>query len=176
MASITDLAAAITRFENVNPRYNNPGAIWDMSTNSIKQFPTYDAGYQALLNTINAKVGRGMSLDAFMAEYAPSMPGDPVHGTNDPAHYANVLAGWLGIDAGQPLNSVLNTPGGSSGGSIAPTFSTFTTTPTGDTTGVFDTPLFNFDVTTTLGSPDVPWWLYGIGAAALLYVATKRAR
>lgn len=162
MSFQTDLAAAITRFENVNPSYNNPGAIWDSSTNRVRRYATYEEGYQALLNTINSKISRGHTLASFFAEYAPSMPGDPVHGSNNPAHYANTVAGWLGIPVDVPLAQLVN---GAGPGNTSIPSSPGTNPAQGEGPG--------WSVTGVWGEGEEPNWLIvGLGVGAVIWALT----
>jgi len=110
---ITSIAQAIIRMENVNPRYNNPGAIFDTSKNQLRTYPTYEAGYAALLNQVRLNVNRGLTLEEFFGGkpgvypgYAPVAPG--IHSTNDPQNYANNVASWTGIPLGVPIKDVVS--------------------------------------------------------------------
>lgn len=109
---ITSIAQAIIRMENVNPRYNNPGAIFDTAKNQLRTYPTYAEGYAALLNQVRLNVNRGLTLEEFFGGkpgvypgYAPKAGG--IHSTNDPQNYANNVASWTGIPLGVPIKDVM---------------------------------------------------------------------
>lgn len=127
MASLSDLSNAIARFEgysipgSVAQRNNNPGnlraGIGQTGTdgNGYAIFPDSATGFAALQHQVTLNINRGLSLDEFFggkpgvyAGYAPS--GD----ANDPGHYSQTVAGWLGIDPNAPLSDVIGTSGGSS--------------------------------------------------------------
>lgn len=97
--SVTDIANAIARFENVAPKYNNPGALMDLDYYKqtgqfrLMTYPSYEAGYQALRAQILRDANRGYNFYEWIARYAPAG-----HGGNDPQHYANTIAGWLGVN------------------------------------------------------------------------------
>lgn len=160
MALVTDLASAITRQENVNPSYNNPGGIFDVANNRIKTYGTYDEGYQALLNTVNAKIARGYNLYQFFNEYAPYG-----HGSNDPNQYAKNVSSWLGIDPNVPLNTISSSSIDITTGSLV----TDTGTVTDSENGM---PVFTADVTAML-SDQMPWIL-GALVGGLLYLLTSK--
>ena len=108
---ITAIAQAIIRQENVNPKYNNPGAIFDVSKNQLRTYQTYDEGYAALLNQVRLNVNRGLTLEEFFGGkpgvypgYAPVGPG--IHSTNRPQQYASNVSSWTGIPLGVPINQV----------------------------------------------------------------------
>lgn len=98
------IAATITQIEGVNPAYianNNPGNLIyvgqagaTMGTGGFAAFPTYAAGYQALLNQIQNYANRGLTIDQMMALYAPAG-----QGSNDPTSYANSIASALGVSS-----------------------------------------------------------------------------
>ena len=97
--TLQDLEAAITREENVNPAYNNPGAI--MSGGSLAQYPTPQAGQNALENLLTGAItGQSQyyqpneSLEQFEETYTG---GDINAGSN--------VASILGIPSTTPINS-----------------------------------------------------------------------
>lgn len=108
---ITAIAQAIIRQENVNPVYNNPGAIFDVKANKLRTYSTYEEGYQALINQVRLNVSRGLTLEEFFGGkpgvypgYAPVAPG--VHSTNNPNKYASNVSSWTGIPLGVPIKDV----------------------------------------------------------------------
>ncbi len=138
--TLSDLAAAITRMEGscsapgacVN---NNPGNLTAYAANQpvdsrgIRIFPTYQAGYDALLAQERVNIGKGLTLDEFFggkpgvyAGYANAAAG------NNPTQYAGNVSSWLGIPRDVSLSSIFggsNVPdlGGSTGadsGSLSP--------------------------------------------------------
>ena len=70
-------------------------------------FPSYDAGYQALLNQISLDASRGETISQFTAKYAPAASG------NDPVTYAANIAAATGLTPDSPLSAA-------AGGSSAP--------------------------------------------------------
>jgi len=62
-------------------------------------FPTYDAGYQALLNQISLDASRGLTIAQFTAKYAPAASG------NDPVTYAANIAAATGLSVNDPLSA-----------------------------------------------------------------------
>lgn len=119
MSVIETIAQAIIRQEGNAPgtrahRNNNPGNIWDgvgagksvriwpnlpTDDKGFVIYPTYEAGYQALLNDIRIKVNRGMTLEQLITMYAPPSENDTA------AYIANVSA-WTGLPTGHPLNQL----------------------------------------------------------------------
>lgn len=96
---IESLAQAIEREENVNPSYNNPGAI--TSGGSLVQFPSLEAGQTALQNQLQRAVSGqspyynpNESLEQFEETYTG---GDMNAGTN--------VASFLGVPSTTPLSS-----------------------------------------------------------------------
>lgn len=108
---VTAIANAIIRQENVNPAYNNPGAIFDTRANKLRTYQTYEEGYQALINQVRLNVSRGLTLEEFFGGkpgvypgYAPVAPG--IHSTNNPNKYASNVSSWTGIPLGVPIKDV----------------------------------------------------------------------
>ena len=150
------LADAIAKQENVNPAYNNPGALTAApsrycqtgKTGILVNFCTKEDGLDALNNQISLNANRGMTLDSFFASYAPAASG------NDPVTYANNVAGWTGIDPSVPLNTV-------DAGSL---FSNYNSV---DVVGVIN------DLVGGSGTSGIDWTLVaGIGLIAL-YLVTR---
>ena len=110
MLGILTLAQAIAQQENVNPAYNNPGALMaapssycqlGKAPNGVVQFCTIDDGWNALDNQISLDAGRGMTLQDMFNSYAPvSVPG------NDPVAYARNVGSWTGLDPSTSLSTV----------------------------------------------------------------------
>lgn len=111
MSSLIDgISAAIVRQENVNPQYNNPGAIMDVdyyrSTGGqfrLQQYPTLEAGVNALKSLVGKYIDRGETLESFFQKYAPSG-----HGGNNPTVYAGNVATWLGIPTNVRLRDLVS--------------------------------------------------------------------
>lgn len=96
---IQDLAQAIEREENVNPSYNNPGAI--TSNGSLITFPSLDAGVSALDNQLNRAISGASpyynpneSLEQFEETYTG---GDLNAGSN--------VASFLGVPSSTPIST-----------------------------------------------------------------------
>lgn len=125
--SIPDLAGAITRNEGACTsagvcRNNNPGNLragpgaTGVDSRGIAIFPDYSTGEAALENQINLNVSRGLSLDTFFGGSPGVYAG---YDKTDP-DYASKVAGWLGIPADIPLQTLLSGSGGSSGAQTPP--------------------------------------------------------
>src|SRR5690606_38730700 len=92
-------------FENVNPSYNNPGAIFDVANNRLRQYPTYQEGWNALIRQVNLNISRGLTLQEFFGGKPGVYPGyaPAAAHNNNPTNYANTVAKWLGVPANVPL-------------------------------------------------------------------------
>lgn len=119
MSIVDSIAQAIIRQEGDAPgtrarRNNNPGNIWDgvgagkstriwpnlpTDDKGFVIYPSYEAGYAALLNDLQIKVNRGMTLEQLITMYAP--PNE----NNTAAYIANV-ARWTGLPTSTPLNQL----------------------------------------------------------------------
>ena len=131
---VRSIAAAITRMEGDGAttratRNNNPGNIWDglspgktqriwpnlpIDEQGFVKYPTYQAGYDALLNDLRIKVNRGMTLQQLITMYAPPK-GDTVGGmdlSNNTAAYIQYVASQTGLPANVPLNALDSASGG----------------------------------------------------------------
>lgn len=138
LGDITTLASAIQKMEGYYPgslayTNNNPGnlvyngqagATKSCSSNGYcyASFPTYDAGYQALLNQIQGQAANGQNLQQFIWQYAPPCPksgqvpnasGICPDGTrgNDTSAYLNSLQSATGATADTPLTSIITSSG-----------------------------------------------------------------
>jgi hypothetical protein len=103
----SSIASAITQVENTNPSLNNPGGIMDYNYYKqtgqfrLQQYPSLEAGQDALLNLTQKYVDQGNTLDSFFGNYAPYG-----HGNNDPAVYAQTVSSKIGIPTDVPLNTI----------------------------------------------------------------------
>lgn len=79
-----------------------PGATGQTSA-GFAVFPTYQAGYQALLNQIGLDASRGLTIAQFAQKYAPAQDG------NDPTSYAAQIAAATGLSVNDPLSSASST-------------------------------------------------------------------
>jgi len=119
MALIDSLAQSIATMEGyfkpntLAQRNNNPGNLRNWGSNPVQNgyavFPTAEAGWAALRRQIELNIGRGLTLDEFFggklgvySGYAPSAD------SNNPAHYAQFVAGRAGIPANQPITAFLS--------------------------------------------------------------------
>ena len=154
------VADAVVRQEGYNSTLaplNNPGNLiyagqtgaTPVTINGMTwaSFPTYDAGYQALLNQIALDASRGLTISQFTAKYAPAAAG------NDPVTYAANIAAATGLSPGSLLSDA-------AGGSAGPTFydmggpvPSSETLPAADFSSLLDNP-----------------WALAIGAAAAVFV------
>jgi hypothetical protein len=164
--SIAQSIASVESGGNPNAlsyRNNNPGNLRSWGSNPIvngyAQFPTLQAGWDALYSQINLNISRGLTLVEFFAGkpgvYAGFAPGGS--GGNDPQSYAAFVAGQVGIDPNTPLNAL--------GSTAAPSIDPTTGLPAIDpTTGLPPD-------TSPAGSID---WatigLVGLGALVLFYI------
>jgi len=90
---------------SVSQSNNNPGNLkyagqpgaTGASSSGFAIFPSYQAGYQALLNQINLDASRGLTIAQFAAKYAPAQD------SNDPASYAAQIAAATGLSVSDPL-------------------------------------------------------------------------
>ncbi len=107
---ISSIASAIAQVENTNPSLNNPGGIMDYNYYKqtgqfrLQQYPTPQAGQDALEALTAKYVAQGNTLDSFFGNYAPYG-----HGSNDPAVYAQTVSKAIGVPVDVPLNQVGDT-------------------------------------------------------------------
>lgn len=108
----TTVADTVVRQEGYNSKLaplNNPGNLIyagqsgatpvTVNGTTWASFPTYDAGYQALLNQISLDASRGLTIAQFTAKYAPAASG------NDPVTYAANIAAATGLSVNDPLSA-----------------------------------------------------------------------
>jgi hypothetical protein len=116
------MAEAIYQFEGggkpgaANSHNNNPGNIGGGSNT----YPTWDAGWQALLNQISydASSHPGWSFQNFFAHYLTGNPNNlQTTSQGDPVAYANFVAGQLGVSPTDTVSGYLGGQSGSSTGS-----------------------------------------------------------
>ena len=111
-AQYSTVADAMVRQEGYNSQLaplNNPGNLvyagqagaTPVTINGMTwaSFPTYEAGYQALLNQIALDASRGLTILQFTSKYAPAG-----HGTNDPVVYAANIAAATGLSPNSYLS------------------------------------------------------------------------
>ena len=177
--TLDDLASAITRQEGACSApgvctNNNPGNLraylpsQPVDSRGVRIFPSYDAGYKALIGQEQTNVNLGLNLDEFFGGKAGVYPGyAPAADKNNPAGYAANVSSWLGIPRDVTLSSIF---GGSN-----------VSDSTGTQTGVPD--LGSGDGSSVLGSnPDdwlsaadddglstVAWGAVGLAALGLLW-------
>jgi hypothetical protein len=92
---------------SVSQTNNNPGNLMyagqpgatGQTPAGFAVFPTYQAGYQALLNQINLDASRGLTIAQFAQKYAPAQDG------NDPTSYAAQIAAATGLSVNDPLSA-----------------------------------------------------------------------
>jgi hypothetical protein len=116
MSLVDSLAQGIARFEgfytagSLAQRNHNPGNLRSWGTNPVSGgyavFPDDAAGWDALKRQIQININRGLNLYEFFAGkggvysgYAPSTD------NNQPIHYAQTVAGWVGLDPTVKLSS-----------------------------------------------------------------------
>ncbi len=104
-------------------RNNNPGNIWDGIAGGKTQriwpnlpidpqgfviYPSYEAGYSALLKDLGIKINRGMTLEQLITMYAPAK-GDTVNGfdlSNNTSAYIQSVARQTGLPTNVPLQNI----------------------------------------------------------------------
>lgn len=111
MATKEQLAAAIARFEGwlvpgtIARRNNNPGNLRSgkgqigTDSNGYAIFPNEQTGWDALYRQIDLDTSRGLTLQSFIAKYAP--PSE-----NATQGYLNFLVRELGVSADTPLSVI----------------------------------------------------------------------
>ena len=109
---IATIAQVIIGTEGAKTSNNNPGNLrnWDPSlpkdNRGFDIFPTYAAGYNALLRQIQLDmVTRGMTIQEAMNKYAPAKD------NNDPVAYAKRIANAIGLT---PDSRITDAVGGGS--------------------------------------------------------------
>ena len=120
-SQFSSVADTVVRQEGYNSALaplNNPGnLIYAGQTGATPvtvngttwaSWPTYDAGYQGLLNQIALDASRGLTISQFTAKYAPAG-----QGSNDPVTYAANIAAATGLTPDSPLSAA-------AGSSVAP--------------------------------------------------------
>jgi hypothetical protein len=98
-------------------------------------FPSYDDGYQALVNQINTYANQGLTINQMMAKYAPATDANGNPTTNNPTSYANQIATALGVSADATLSDAL--AGNATAGIPAPDTSTLFNSATDPVTSLF---------------------------------------
>ena len=114
-SGLQTIAATIQQVEGYYPgtlayTNNNPGNLIyvgqagaTQGTGGFAAFPSYDAGYQALLNQIQNYANRGLTIDQMMAIYAPAG-----QGSNNPSSYAQTIASNLGVSTSTPVSAAIS--------------------------------------------------------------------
>lgn len=152
LGDLKTVASTIQQIEGWAPgtrsyRNNNPGnlrcanqaGMLSCDPQGYAVFPDYQTGLTAEENQIQLDAGRGLSIQDFIAKYAPASDG------NNPTSYAAQLAAASGLSVNDPLSAA-----------IAPGDSYFA-----DPTSMFDMSESDFSDPTTLAV------LVGLGLVAL---------
>jgi hypothetical protein len=155
------VADAVVRQEGFNSKLaplNNPGNLVyagqsgatpaTVNGTTWASFPTYDAGYQALLNQIALDASRGLTISQFTAKYAPAASG------NDPVTYAANIAAATGLSVNDPLSAAAS-------GSAGPVFVD---------TGIVPSPDAGTGLPDVSSLLDSPWFGPAVGLALGLVV------
>lgn len=79
-------------------------------------FPSYQDGYNALLNQINTYGSQGLTITQMMAKYAPATDANGNPTGNDPVAYANQIASSLGVSPDTTVAAAINGSANSSPG------------------------------------------------------------
>ena len=106
------ISSAITRMENVNPSYHNPGGLiaapgCTSRPGQIAICPDDATGQAGLTRQVGIDIDRGWSLNELINSWAP-VCADPICKGNNPTAYANNVSSWTGLPQDVPLVS-LNT-------------------------------------------------------------------
>jgi hypothetical protein len=169
------IAATIQQVEGYYPgtvayKNNNPGNLMyagqpgaTQGANGFAVFPSYDDGYQALLNQIQSYANQGLTIDQMMNLYAPapSVACGAACAGNNPTLYANQIANSLGVPVGTTVADAIS--GGGEGLTVAST---------GSTTGTTGTTDDATDDGTILGMDPTAFAFLGAAAILGLYLAT----
>lgn len=164
------IAATIQTVEGYYPgtiayTNNNPGNLMYVGQSGATQgpggyavFPSYDAGYQALLNQIQSYADQGLTIDQMMNLYAPAPSASCTTACagNNPSAYANQIASSLGVSTNTTVADAIGGGGGTD--SLVAAVGTDTTGDDGDGT------ILGLDPTTAV--------LVGAAAIIGLYLAT----
>ncbi len=110
---VTDISAGITRQENANPAFNNPGNLragpgqTGTSANGIAIFPDWSTGEAALERQVQLNIDRGLTLSEFFGGKPGVYPGyAPAADSNQPNIYTAHVSSWEGIPADVPLSQL----------------------------------------------------------------------
>lgn len=95
---------------------NNPGNLvpagqpgCTSGAGGFCSFPTYEMGYQALINQINLDASRGYTILQFTTKYLGGNPNNPgVAPGGDPNGYASNIANATGLSVNDPLSAALS--------------------------------------------------------------------
>jgi hypothetical protein len=149
---------------------NNPGNLIFVGQAGATQgaggfasFPSYDAGYQALLNQIQNYANRGLTIDQMMNLYAPAG-----QGSNNPTAYANTIAGALGVSTDTTVANAL-----AGAGSSAATAGVLSTDPFSSAATDLGS-AFSSDDFSAMSSSD--WLVIGGGFALVAFLAYQMSR
>lgn len=144
---------------------NNPGNLEYRGQPGATQsgrwakFPTYDAGYQALLTQIQRQADSGQTMQQFIYQYAPPTE-------NNTERYLSSLESSTGYSRNAPLTAVLS-------GSPAMPISADLTGSSGDAdASMFPDAASWLDASGSVSGSDLPGWaMAAIPAAILLAIA-----
>lgn len=106
---VTSISDAITRMENVNPTYHNPGGLiaapgCTSRTGQIAICPDDVTGRAGLERQVGIDVDRGWTLNELINSWAPACA-DPICKGNNPSAYAQNVSSWTGLPTDVPLAS-----------------------------------------------------------------------
>jgi len=172
LGTMQQVVSTITSTESARPQLNNPGNLIyvgqagaspssysfvgsDGKTYYLAQFDTPEDGEAALENQINLDAARGMTISQFTQSYAPAGSG------NDPASYAQYIAGATGLSVDDSLANALSTGAGAGAGAGAAD------------TGLDLSALTGAGVGDAGVSVDYTPWIMGAGLALLFLFAAR---
>jgi hypothetical protein len=165
LGDINTVAQTIQQVEGYYPgsvsyTNNNPGNLKyagqagaTLGANGFAVFPSYDAGYQALVNQINLDASRGQTIAQFTSIYAPAAD------NNNPTSYAQTIANAAGLSVNDPLSEAIAGGTGSSSSSPSLLSSGNSSVDLGDDSTTETVSIFGYDV---------PITYLALGAAGLL--------
>jgi hypothetical protein len=159
------IAAAITRQENINPAYNNPGGLiaapgCTSRPGQIAICPDLETGQVAEENLVQKYIDGGSSLSSMLNAWAPAKCGGTLCIGNNPSAYAQNVSTWTGLDPTIPLNSLTDATGSGAGGTY-------------EVSAPFDLASILPDFSNLDTSSWVPWAIAGLGLVGVVLVLRR---
>lgn len=116
---VKTLADAITRQENVNPAYHNPGGLiagpgCTSRPGQIAICPDDATGRADLERQVGIDIDRGWNLSDLINSWAPAQCGGSLCTGNNPSVYTQNVSQWTGFPTDVPLNALDSSASGGS--------------------------------------------------------------